>query len=360
LPVFANGDSGHMPRLRRADCSTPGIRRVRRGRGFSYVDATTGEPIADTDTLARIGALVIPPAWEKVWICPFPNGHIQAVGTDARGRKQYRYHDHWRELRDREKFDRMLEFGKALPRLRRTTDRHLRKREPTRERVLAGAVRLLDRGFFRIDGENYAEENDTYGLATMQKRHVRLEPDNVIVFDYVAKGGQQRVQSVVDPQVYKLVAELKRRRGGSPDLLAYKERGRWRDVLSVDVNAYIKEVAGEDFTAKDFRTWTATVLAAVGVAVSGRAAASPTARRRAVTRAVQEVSHYLGNTPAVCRASYIDPRVFDRFAAGETVAAALDVLGDVELGEPATQGAVEAAVIGLLSDEGAPVVARAA
>jgi DNA topoisomerase I len=254
----------------------------------------------------------------------------------------------------------MLDFGKALPRLRRTTDRHLRTREPTRERVLAGAVRLLDRGFFRIGGENYAEENDTYGLATMQKRHVRLGPDNVIVFDYVAKGGQRRVQSVVDPQVYKLVAELTRRRGGSADLLAYKERGRWRDVLSSDVNAYVKQVAGEDFTAKDFRTWTATVLAAVGVAVSGRAAASPTARRRAVTRAVQEVSHYLGNTPAVCRASYIDPRVFDRFAAGETVAAALDALGDVDYGEPATQGAVEAAVIDLLSDEEAPVVARAA
>jgi DNA topoisomerase-1 len=349
-----------MPRLRRADCSTAGIRRVRRGRGFSYLDETTGEPIAETDTLARIRALAIPPAWEEVWICPFANGHIQAVGTDARGRKQYRYHDHWRELRDREKFDRMLEFGKALPRLRRTTDRHLREHGPTRERLLAGAVRLLDRGFFRSGGENYAEENDTYGLATMQKRHVRLEPDNVIVFDYRAKGGQRRVQSVVDPLVYELVAELKRRRGGSPDLLAYKERGRWRDVLSTDVNAYVKEVAGEKFTAKDFRTWTATVLAAVGVAVSGRAGASPTARKRAVTRAVQEVSHYLGNTPAVCRGSYIDPRVFDRFSAGVTIAAALDALGDVDFGEPATQGAVEAAVIDLLSDEEAPVLARAA
>jgi DNA topoisomerase I len=349
-----------MPRLRRADCSTPGIRRVRRGRGFSYLDETTGEPIAETDAVARIRALAIPPAWEEVWICPFPNGHIQAVGTDARGRKQYRYHDHWRELRDREKFDRMLEFGKALPRLRRTTDRHLRERGPTRERILAGAVRLLDRGFFRSGGENYAEENDTYGLATMQKRHVRLGPDNVIVFDYRAKGGQRRVQSVVDPLVYELVAELKRRRGGSPDLLAYKERGRWRDVLSTDVNAYVKDVAGEKFTAKDFRTWTATVLAAVGVAVSGRAGASPTARKRAVTRAVQEVSHYLGNTPAVCRGSYIDPRVFDRFSAGVTIAAALDALGDVDFGVPATQGAVEAAVIDLLSDEEAPLLARAA
>jgi DNA topoisomerase IB len=254
----------------------------------------------------------------------------------------------------------MLEFARALPQLREVTDRDLRRRGPTRERVLAGAVRLLDRGFFRIGGENYAEENDTYGLATMQKRHIRLEPDNVIVFDYVAKGGQRRVQSVVDPQVYRLVSELKKRRSGGPDLLAYKDGARWRDVLSSDVNEYIKSVAGEEFTAKDFRTWTATVLAAVAVAVSGRAAASVTARKRAVARAVQEVAYYLGNTPAVCRASYIDPRVFDRYAAGETVAVALDALGDVDFGEPATQGAVEAAVIELLSGDEQPVLARAA
>ncbi len=349
-----------MPRLRRADCSAPGIRRVRRGRGFSYLDDSTDEPIADGETLKRIRELMIPPAWQDVWICRWPNGHIQAVGTDARGRKQYRYHDHWRELRDREKFDRMLQFGQALPHLRRVTDRHLRRPGPAREGVLAGAVRLLDRGFFRIGGEAYAEENDTYGLATMQRRHVRVEPRNLIVFDYVAKGGKRRVQSVVDPQVYRLVSELKRRRGGGPDLLAYKEKGRWRDVVSSDVNAYIKAVAGVEFTAKDFRTWTATVLAAVGVAVSGHAAASATARKRAISRTVEEVAHYLGNTPAVCRASYIDPRVFDHYAAGVTVADALDGLGDVDFGEPATQGAVEAAVIDLLSGHEAHVVARAA
>jgi DNA topoisomerase IB len=194
----------------------------------------------------------------------------------------------------------------------------------------------------------------------MEKRHARLEPGMVIVFDYVAKGGQRRVQSVVDPRVYQLVAELTRRRGGGSDLLAFKEHGRWHDVVSSDINAYIKRVAGEEFTAKDFRTWTATVLAAVGVAVSGRGAATPTARKRAVARAVQEVAHYLGNTPAVCRASYIDPRVFDRFAAGETVAGALDALGDVDFGEPATQGPVEAAVIDLLSGGHQRVLAQAA
>jgi DNA topoisomerase IB len=349
-----------MPRLRRSDCSAPGIRRIRRGRGFAYVDDLTGEPIDDDETLERIRELVIPPAWRDVWICPWPTGHIQAIGTDARGRKQYRYHDRWREHRDREKFERMLDFARALPELRATADRRLRGTEASRERVLSGAVRLLDRGFFRIGSEAYAEENETYGLATMKKRHVRLEPGNLLRFDYVAKGGKRRVLSIVDPQVYRLVDELKRRRGGGDELLAYKVHGRWRDVVSSEVNDYIKEVTGGDFTAKDFRTWSGTVLAAVGVAVSGRAAGSRTARNRAVTRAVKEVSHYLGNTPAVCRASYIDPRVFDKYAAGVTIGDALDALGDVDLGEPATQGEVEAAVIELLADEPFAVLAQAA
>jgi DNA topoisomerase-1 len=274
-----------MPRLRRADCSAPGIRRMCRGRGFSYVDECTEETIADKDTIERVRELAIPPAWEDVWICPHPNGHIQAVGTDARGRKQYRYHDRWRERRDQEKFDEMLEFAKALPGLRETTARQLRRRSPNRERVLAGAVRLLDRGFFRIGGEEYAEENDTYGIATMEKRHVRLRPGYLLEFDYVSKGGQRRLQSVVDPEVYRLVGELKRRRGGGDGLLAYKERGRWRDVRSTDVNDYIKEVTGGDFSAKDFRTWSATVLAAVAVAVSGRAAGSPRSTSPSVSSA---------------------------------------------------------------------------
>jgi len=218
--------------------------------------------------------------------------------------------------------------------------------------VLAGAVRLLDRGFFRIGNEAYAEENDTYGLATMKRRHVRLLPGNVLVFDYTAKGGKRHLQSIVDPKVFRLIAELKGRRGGGDELLAYKVDRRWRDVHSSDVNAYIKAAIGADFTAKDFRTWSATVLAAVAVAVSGRAAASPTARKRAIRRAVQEVAFYLGNTPAVCRASYIDPRVFDRFDAGVTIGGALDSLGDVDLGEPAIQGPVEAAVIDLLAEDG--------
>jgi DNA topoisomerase I len=348
-----------VARLRRSDCSEPGIRRVRRGRGFAYLDEA-GERIADANVIARIRALAIPPAWEDVWVCADPNGHLQAVGVDSRGRRQYRYHDRWRERRDREKFDRMLDFARALPGLRATTARHLRGEGPTRRRVLAGAVRLLDRGFFRIGGKEYAEENDTYGLATMRKRHVELRPENVLVFDYPAKGGTRRIQSIVDPEVYRLVAELRRRRRGGDGLLAYKAEGRWRDVQSTDINQYIKDVTGAAFTAKDFRTWSATALAAVGVAVAGRTAGSRTARKRAAARAVREVAFYLGNTPAVCRASYIDPRVFDRFDEGVTIGGALDVLGDVDFGAPAIQGAVEEAVLDLLADEESPVRERAA
>jgi DNA topoisomerase IB len=336
-----------MPRLRRVDCSAPGIRRVRRGRGFSYLDER-GQRIADAEILGRIRALAIPPAWEEVWICPHANGHIQAVGTDARGRKQYRYHDDWRRRRDREKFDEMVDFARALPSLRRKTGRALRGREPSRGRVLAGAVRLLDRGFFRIGGEEYAEENGTYGLATMRKRHVRLEPGNVVVFDYPAKSGKRLLQSVVDAQVHRLVAELKRRRGGGDELLAYRNGRRWHDVRSADINDHVKALTGGDFSAKDFRTWSATVLAAVGVAGAAPDATTRTARKRAAARAVEEVAVYLGNTPAVCRASYVDPRVFDRFDAGVTIG---ESLAAADLDDPVVQSRVERAVLELLEDE---------
>jgi DNA topoisomerase I len=287
-------------------------------------------------------------------------GHIQAVGTDAAGRRQYIYHPLWRERRDQEKFDEMMSFARALPRVRKVTARELAKKKITRERVLAGAVRLLDRGFFRIGTEDYAEQNQTYGLATMEKRHVTLEEDGVLRFDYVAKGGKRRVQSIVDPEVYELVAALKRRRSG-PELLAYKNGRSWVDVRSDDINDYIKEVTGQGFSAKDFRTWNATVIAALALAVSGRAAETKTARKRAITRAIKEVAHYLGNTPAVCRASYIDPRVFDRYQDGYTIGGALDKLGeDIDLGQPSFQGAVEEAVLDLLEDERTPAIEKVA
>ena len=333
-------DLAAVPRLRRVDCSGPGIARRRRGRGFEYLDEE-GERVDDGEVLERIRELVIPPAWKDVWICPYPYGHIQAVGTDAAGRRQYVYHQRWRDRRDAEKFDEMIRFARALPGVREATARHLRRRGLTRERVLACAVRLLDRGFFRIGGEEYAEENDSYGLATMQKRHVRLGDDG-------SKGGKRRVQSLVDRDVYRVVEALKKRRGGGPELLAYQDGRRWVDVRSDDINEYLKAVTKDEFSAKDFRTWNATVLAALGLAVSGAAASSRTARKRAISRVISEVAYHLGNTPAVCRASYIDPRVFDRYRDGLTIGGALAELGDVAEGEPATQGAIEEAVLDLL------------
>lgn len=338
-----------MPRLRRVDCAEPGIRRVRRGRGFGYVDHA-GERVTDADTLQRIADLVLPPAWTDVWICPVPNGHIQAVGTDAAGRRQYRYHDDWRRRRDREKHERMLDFADVLPSARERIRADLRQRHLTRSRVLACAARLLDLGFFRIGSEEYAETNGSFGLATMRREHVTVSR-GVITFDYAAKGGKQRVQSVADDDVLRVVTALKRRRTGGDELLAYRASTGWVDVKSTDINAYLREITGGEYTAKDFRTWHATVLCAVALAVSTEAPPSARARKQAVARAVKEVAHYLGNTPAVCRASYIDPRVIDRYDDGFTIAADLRALGDgVAFGQLATQGAIESAVLRLLTE----------
>jgi DNA topoisomerase IB len=267
--------------------------------------------------LTRIRELGIPPAWKEVWICPYPNGHLQAVGYDAAGRKQYRYHDDWRTRRDAEKFADMTRFARALPRLREQVESDLQSStQLTRERVLACAVRLLDRGFFRIGTEEYAVTNASYGLATMRKEHVTIGADGAMIFDYPAKHGIRRVQAIVDPLATEIVGSLKRRRGGGDELLAFKRGRVWYDLRSDDINAYLKEATGDDFSAKDFRTWSATVIAALALAVSGPAQGTKTSRKRAITRAIKETSYYLGNTPAVCRASYIDPRIFDAYRAG--------------------------------------------
>jgi DNA topoisomerase I len=337
-----------MPRLRRADCTKPGITRRRRGTGFEYFDAS-GDKVTDAEVIQRCKDLVLPPAWEDVWICPHPNGHLQAVGTDAAGRRQYRYHDDWRRRRDAEKFDRMLDFARALPDLREACAEHLTAtEEPTRKRVLACAVRLLDYGFFRVGGSPSKAEVESFGLTTIRKDHVQLDGD-AVQFEYTAKGGVERVTAIVDPDVREVVAALRRRRSGGPELLAWKADGTWVDVTAKDVNDYIKEHAGEAFSAKDFRTWKATVLAAVGVAVAGWAD-SPRRRKSAEVRAVQEVATYLGNTLAVARNSYIDPRIFDRYQSRYTIAGVIDQLAaESEFGEPAVHGAIEEAVVDLLS-----------
>jgi DNA topoisomerase I len=338
--------SSSSPRLRRADCTGPGLRRRRHGRGFVYLDGD-GERIDDPEVLQRIHELVIPPAWEDVWICPYPGGHIQATGIDQAGRKQYLYHPRWRARRDQQKFEDMVVFARTLPALREKVEAELERDGMDRERVLACAVRLLDRGFFRVGGEDYAVTNNSFGLATMLKKHVRLRGD-VLVFDYPAKHGKRRVQAVVDPLVADVIDHLKKRSGGGPELLAYRNGRRWVDVRSEDINEYLKDATGEDVSAKDFRTWGATVLAAMALAVSGEVAATKTGRQRAVARAVKEVAHYLGNTPAVARASYIDPRVFDRYREGKTIAHALPLVAE-DGDATAIQGPVEEAVLDLIT-----------
>ena len=314
--MSATASAARRGRLRRADCAGPGIRRVRRGRGFSYTDGS-GEAIADEETLERIRQLAIPPAWKEVWICPDPFGHIQATGYDEAGRKQYLYHERWQQRQAERKFELVREFALALPKLRRAVTADLRRQGMPRERALACGVRLLDLGFFRIGSEVYAEENESYGLATVRREHVTIKRTEV-VFDFPAKSGQRRIQSIHDAAARRAIEAMYRRRSGPEDLLAYRAGGEWVDVRSEDINDYIHERIGDEFTAKNFRTWHGTVLAAVALA-GEESPRSEAAAKRAISRAVNQVSEALGNTPAVCRASYIDPRVLDRYRDGTTI-----------------------------------------
>jgi DNA topoisomerase I len=336
-----------MPRTRRSDPSGPGLARVRRGRGFSYCDES-GDAITDEAVLERIKALVIPPAWKNVWICADDRGHIQAVGMDDAGRRQYLYHDDWRAQRDRAKFKRLPEFAAKLPNARKALEADLSLEGLVRERVMACAVRLLDIGMFRVGGEDYAEENESYGLATIQKQHVRVKGGSEIEFDYIAKGGAPRTYLIADRLVVPTVKALKRRRGRPTDeLLAYKEsRGVWRDVTSTDINEWLKDLLGEEYTAKDFRTWNGTVLAAMLLADE----AGTDDRDQAVVDAIKLVAGILGNTPAVCRASYVDPRVISQFENGKTIKAAVDRLAKAGGSKDfADRAGIEKAVIRLIS-----------
>jgi DNA topoisomerase I len=328
-----------VARLRRVSSAAPGMTRRRQGRGFSYADPQ-GRRVDDAEVLARIRSLAIPPAWTDVWICLDESGHLQAAGTDGAGRRQYLYHPDWRRRRDRGKFARIETFAERLPELRRRVSVDLAGRALTRERVLACGVRLLDRGLFRVGTEDYTTKNGSFGLATLRREHVTVGRDRAS-FDFVAKAGVRQVREVADPEVLPVLRALKRRSDGGQELLAWRDRDRWVDVRSGDVNAYLKEAAGEEFSAKDFRTWHGTVLTAVALAGRERPA-SPTAAKRVVSAAVREVAAELGNTPAVCRASYVDPRVIDRFTEGVVI--------DLPAGatsEP-IQPAIEARVLDLL------------
>jgi len=333
-----------VPRLRKVSPRDPGWTRRRAGKGFVYLDEL-GNRLAAED-IQRCKLLVIPPAWEQVWICPAPNGHLQAVGIDDAGRRQYLYHEQWRLQRDRLKYDTVLQIAARLPSARRDVAKDLQLEGMPYERALGTAFRLLDLGFFRIGGEAYAESNNSYGLATIKKEHVSIDNGSVI-FNYVAKSGQERYIALADDLVLQAVRELLARRGGGPELLAYKDRRQWHDVNSADINNYIKTHVGEEMSSKDFRTWHGTVIAAVVLAEANESAKTITARKRAVSSAMKEVAGYLGNTPAVARTSYVDPRVIDLFNDGVTISPSLAATDD-DLSDGTTHGKIERAVLNLL------------
>ncbi|EUA05836.1 eukaryotic DNA topoisomerase I, catalytic core family protein [Mycobacterium kansasii 732] len=307
-------------RLRRSVLSKPGIARKRRGRGFAYY-GPDGELLADGQTLQRIKDLVIPPAWQKVWISPHPNGHIQAVGTDAAGRRQYLYHQAWQQERAEEKFDRVLELSKELPALRRRIAEDLGGRGLTRDRVLALALHLLDLGYFRAGGEQYADDNDSYGIATLRCEHVTVRRD-AVAFDYPAKSGVRRTLDIDDAEVVRAVRSLTRRKPASDRFLSCRNGSGWADIRADDLNARFKELVGNDYSVKDLRTWHGTVLAAAAFA-DADPPASQRVTKRVEAAVMREVAEELGNTAAVARGSYVDPRVVTGYQQGMTIGAAV-------------------------------------
>jgi DNA topoisomerase IB len=333
-------------RLRRADPNAPGIRRIRHGRGFRYVDAA-GDPVP-AEVVARIKELVIPPAWTDVWICPYPNAHLQATGVDDAGRRQYLYHPAYRRRQDADKHERVLALARRLPAVRAEVARDLRGRGLTRRRVVAAALRMLDHGVFRTGGDEYAAHNGSQGVATLNRDDVQVRAGR-LTFRFTAKGGQDRRCTLHDPELATVVAALRRSRPpGTERLLTYRDDDGWREVRAADVNARFKELAGDGYTVKDLRTWHATVLAAAGLCVP--APATATARGRLVRAVLAGVADELGNTPAVARASYVDPRIVDLFDRGE-----LGPLAGLDASR-LTRGSVrdrgERAVIRLLSRAG--------
>ena len=330
--------------LRYVSDSRPGLSRVKNGKSFSYRDQS-GRKLTDKATLGRIRGLVIPPAWTDVWICPAARGHIQAIGRDARGRKQYRYHPEWTATRDSSKFHRMVEFGRALPQIRARTDGHLRRAPLCRERVLATIVRIMEKTAIRVGNEEYARANGSYGLTTMKDKHATAKRGRV-VFNFRAKSGVLQHVELDDARLAAMVKRCQDLPGQT--LFQYlDEDGTPREVDSSDVNAYLREVSGSDFTAKDFRTWIATVLAATELAAAFArpdCPASVTGRRRELKRAIAVVAAQLGNTQAVCRKAYIHPAVMTGFLEGRTIRIASS-------GKPGIS-ACEGALIAFLSKHG--------
>jgi DNA topoisomerase IB len=305
-------------RLRRSNLTKPGYGRRRAGKGFVYLD-TDGRPLKDAEAVERIKALVIPPAWKDVWICPDERGHIQATGYDAAGRKQYLYHPVWRTTRDEAKFDHALEVAEKLPEMRERLCGDLSSRGLSKPRVLAAIARLLDMGMFRVGSAQYAdrEQDPSFGLSTLRPEHVRTR-GRCVMLEFTGKSGVEHAHPVQDGEVCQVLRDLRRRRKGERRLFGYwdAEFKRWRDVTADEINEYLREISGEQMTAKDFRTWHGTVKAAEELAAEGP---QPTKakRKKAVAKAMKGVAEMLGNTPTVARASYVDPRVIELYEEGK-------------------------------------------
>ena len=330
-----------MPRLRRTFPDQPGWTRRRAGKGFTYLDEH-GQRL-DAEQVQRCKDLVIPPAWTDVWITPHPNGHLQAVGTDDAGRRQYLYHPQWRASRDAAKFDRILVFGKALSKARERVLADIGADGMSLERGCAVAVRLLDLGYFRIGNDVYTDANGSFGLTTMLREHVSRTKDG-LRFTFTGKSGIEHDITIDDPSATQALDVMRRRRGGGDRLLAWKDGRRWKALSSSDVNDYIRTCFGIDATAKDFRTWHATVIAASALAETDEPGQTKASRKRAVSAAMKEVSEFLGNTPTLARTSYVDPRVVEAYERGRTV----KVRGKYDT-DDARQAALERAVLKLLN-----------
>ena len=308
-------ESARSAGLRYVTDGSPGITRRRQGEGFVYLDRKE-EPVTDEKDLQRIRTLAIPPAWTEVWICPFANGHLQATGRDARGRKQYRYHPKWRLVRDETKYNRMMAFAEALPGIRRKVEEDLALRGLPRRKVLAAVVRLLETTFIRVGNEEYARQNGSFGLTTMRDRHVEVQ-GSTLKFSFKGKAGKRHEVDISDR---RLAAIVKRCR----DLPGYElfqyvdENGEQQTIDSADVNEYLREISGEDFTAKDFRTWAGTLLAALALQ-EFEAFDSQAQCKKNIVRAIEAVASQLGNTPAICRKCYVHPAVLDAYTDGLTL-----------------------------------------
>src|SRR5919198_3719255 len=342
-PVADPVEAARAAGLRYVTDAVPGIRRKRAGKRFSYL-GLDGKPLRDPDQLRRIKSLVIPPAWTEVWVCPSPRGHLQATGRDARGRKQYRYHPRWREARDETKYERMIAFGEALPRIRERVERDLALPDLPREKVLATVVRLLDTTSIRVGNEEYARQNGSFGLTTLRNRHVDVA-GSTLRFHFRGKGGKEYRVDLKDRRLARIVQRCQDLPG--QDLFQYvDDDGDLQAVESDDINEYLREISGQDFTAKDFRTWAGTVLAAC--ALEGlEAFESETEARRNVVQAIDSVAEQLGNTRVVCRRCYVHPAVIDAYLDRSLTGALKRRVEEESLGRLSSE---EAGVLALLRE----------